>query len=198
MMTWEEGSANAEADTDAQAASEQEPERTADDESGTVGARIDSVLAAAERAATGIREEAREWARQHKEESQQRAEELAAGHLRELWRLTDDLRASAHAVAQECDQVIKAIEDSSGRATSDESSPRPGVAGSESETADDLQDTARAGASASPGKDAISDRARLYAAQMIAAGDSREQISRRLRKEFGIQDAGAMLDRMGA
>jgi len=38
----------------------------------------------------------------------------------------------------------------------------------------------------------------LFAAQMIAAGDSREEISRRLRDEFGIQDASAMLDRMGA
>jgi hypothetical protein len=50
----------------------------------------------------------------------------------------------------------------------------------------------------SAGESQISDRARLFAAQLIAAGGSRDEISQRLREEFGIQDASAMLDRMGA
>lgn len=39
-----------------------------------------------------------------------------------------------------------------------------------------------------------SDGARLLAAQMAVAGSSREEIERRLRDEFGIQDAGPILD----
>jgi hypothetical protein len=180
-MSWEEGSADADPEADVRAASDQEPDGPADGESGSIGARVDSVLGAAERAAEGIREEAREWARRHKEESQQRAEDVAAGRLRELSSITENLRSSARAVAEECDQLIKAIEEASSRASSDESPPKLRVAGS-----------------GSPGDAPISDRARLFAAQMIAAGDSREEISRRLRDEFGIQDASAMLDRMGA
>ena len=39
-----------------------------------------------------------------------------------------------------------------------------------------------------------SDGARLLAAQMAVAGSSREEIETRLRDEFGIQDAGPILD----
>jgi hypothetical protein len=41
---------------------------------------------------------------------------------------------------------------------------------------------------------AVSDGARLLAAQMAVAGSSREEIANRLRDEFGIQDAGPILD----
>jgi hypothetical protein len=41
---------------------------------------------------------------------------------------------------------------------------------------------------------AASDGARLLAAQMAVAGSSREEIANRLRDEFGIQDAGPILD----
>ncbi len=41
---------------------------------------------------------------------------------------------------------------------------------------------------------APSDGARLLAAQMAVAGSSREEIENRLRNEFGIQDAGPILD----
>jgi hypothetical protein len=166
--------------------------------SGSVGAQVDSVLAAAEQAATGIREEARDWARQHKEEARQRAEELAAGRLHELSSLTEDLRSRAKAVAKGCDQLIKAIEAASGRRPPSESGVKLRVASSESQEADEMPVTAGLSNPASHEEAPISDRARLSAAQMIAAGSSRAEISQRLREEFGIQDAGAMLDRMGA
>jgi hypothetical protein len=44
-----------------------------------------------------------------------------------------------------------------------------------------------------PGRGA-SDGARLLAAQMAVAGSSREEIEGRLREEFGIEDAGPILD----
>jgi vacuolar-type H+-ATPase subunit H len=46
----------------------------------------------------------------------------------------------------------------------------------------------------SPLGGAPSDGARLLAAQMAVAGSSREEIETRLRDEFGIQDAGPILD----
>lgn len=141
------------------------------------------MLAAAEQAASSIREEAREWAQEHQEESRRRAEELAAGRLRELSSLAEDLKSRAEDVAKECGRLIKSLQEASGRSTAGELGPTLRIAGSDAEGGDE---------------GAISDRARLVAAQMIAAGESREAISHRLREEFGIQDASAMLDRMGA
>jgi hypothetical protein len=50
--------------------------------------------------------------------------------------------------------------------------------------------------SAATGGTSASDGARLLAAQMAVAGSSREEIETRLRDEFGIQDAGPILDRI--
>jgi hypothetical protein len=161
-----------------------------------VGARVDSVLEAAELAATGIREEARAWAREHIEESRREGEELAAGRLRELSSLTDDLGSRARAIAEECDKLRDAIQEAV-RSTSEGShtSLRIAPADPEPNGTPDPNGTTEAGAS---DESQISDRARLFAGQRIAEGDSREEISKRLREEFGIRDANAMLDRMGA
>jgi hypothetical protein len=42
-----------------------------------------------------------------------------------------------------------------------------------------------------------SEGARLLATQMAVAGGTREEITRRLREEFGIQDAAGLLDDIG-
>jgi hypothetical protein len=183
LTTWEGSGADADGEADAPAGSDSESGLHASGDSGSVGARVDSVLAAAEQAAKSIQEEAREWAHQHKEESRRRAEELAAGRLGELSSLAEDLRSRAEGVAKECGRLIKSVQEASSRPAADDLSPKLRIAGSDGEEADE---------------GAIPDRARLVAAQMIAAGDSREEISHRLRDEFGIQDASAMLDRMGA
>lgn len=44
------------------------------------------------------------------------------------------------------------------------------------------------------GGDGVSDGARLLATQMAVAGSSRDEIEARLREDFGIDDAGAILD----
>jgi hypothetical protein len=193
LMASEGRSADADAKADARAAPDPPVA-----EGGSVGTRVDSVLAAAELAAAGIREEARDWARKHKEEARRQADELAAGRLGELSSLTEDLRSRAHAVAKECDQLIEAIEKASGASTADDSGARLRLAGSEPEQTDRNSETGESGDVGSVGGSQISDRARLFAAQLIAAGDSRDEVSQRLRAEFGIQDASAMLDRMGA
>lgn len=197
-MTREKGSADANSDPDAQATQSRDPEQSADDESGSVGARVDSVLAAAESAAAGIREEAREWARQHKEEAQRRVGQLAAKQLSELSRLAERLSASAQVVSKECDELIRAIEESGDELGHEDLGPRLRIAGVGPEGDDAMPVPAEPGGSASRADAPIPDRARLFAAQMIAAGNPRDEISQRLRQEFGIQDANAMLDRMGA
>jgi hypothetical protein len=196
-MTWEASNAEADAETDARAAAGSEAGSSADAEDGSVGAHVDSVLKAAERAAMEIKEEARAWARDHIDESRRQAEELAGGRLRELSSLTEDLGSRARAIATECDKLLNAIQDA-GRSTSEGSGAKLRIAPMDSQEPDGVADpngTSESGAADEP---QISDRARLIAGQMIAAGDPRDKIATRLREEFGIQDASAMLDRMGA
>jgi|SRR3954447_10981777 hypothetical protein len=191
-------SSDARAEADVRAASDPAPDSLGAAAGSSVGTRVDSVLAAAELAAAGIREEARDWARQHKEESRKQADELAAGRLLELSSLTEDLRARAQAVVTECDQLIMAVEKASSPPTAEDSGGKLRIAGPEPDESNGVSGTATPADVGSSGESQISDRARLFAAQLIAAGGSRDDISQRLREEFGIQDASAMLDRMGA
>jgi hypothetical protein len=78
---------------------------------GTLGARIDSIIDAAERAAAGIREDAEERARRYYEDSKRRADEMAAQRAREMTDLTDNLMRRARQVAQQSDQLITALEE---------------------------------------------------------------------------------------
>src|SRR5688572_2730577 len=63
------------------AAPEQQPEQ------GQVGTRVEQVLGAAEQAASGIRDDAQEWARSYLEESRRRADEIASQRIQELTQL---------------------------------------------------------------------------------------------------------------
>lgn len=195
-MTWDGSSAEGDAEADARADADSEARPSADADAGSVGAHVDSVLEAAELAASGIRDEARAWAREHIEESRRKGEELAAGRLRELSSLTDDLGSRARAIAEECDSLREAIQEAA-RSTSEGSptSLRIASADPEHNGTPNPNGTTEAGAS---DETQIPDRARLFAGQLIAEGHSREEIAKRLREEFGIQDATAMLDRMGA
>lgn len=57
-----------------------------------------------------------------------------------------------------------------------------------------VEQTAAQAADSRGGDQVPSDGARLLAAQMAVAGSSRDEIESRLRDEFGIQDAGPILD----
>jgi hypothetical protein len=106
-------------------------------EAGSVGARIESVLEAAERAASGIRQDAEERAHRYFEESRQKTDEMAAERLRELTSLTDDLITRARSVAQRSQELIAALEDAGRRvaegqptqASVESSSEKPPVSG---------------------------------------------------------------------
>jgi vacuolar-type H+-ATPase subunit H len=93
-------------------------------EAGSVGARIESVLEAAERVAAGIRQDAEERAHRYLEESRQKADEMAAERLHELSSLTDDLITRARTVAQRSQELIAALEDA-GRRVAEGSSQSP-------------------------------------------------------------------------
>jgi hypothetical protein len=77
--------------------------------------------------------------------------------------------------------------------------PEPTPQGAPPAEARALQDATQAApppppAGTQPPGPVPSDGARLLAAQMAVAGSSREEIETRLRDEFGIQDAGPILD----
>jgi hypothetical protein len=69
------------------------------------------------------------------------------------------------------------------------SEPPPASSGPTATSPESAPPTSPATGGTSP-----SDGARLLAAQMAVAGSSREEIETRLRDEFGIQDAGPILD----
>lgn len=87
------------------------PDETSGPESEAVGSRIESVLDAAERAASGIRQDAEEWARQYMQDSRRKADELAAQRVQELSQLTDSLMNRARSVAKQSDDLISALDD---------------------------------------------------------------------------------------
>ena len=102
-----------------------------EDESGPIGSRVESVLEAAERAATGIRQDAEEWARRYLEESRRKADDLASERVQELSSLTETLMNRARAVAQQSDALLAALDDAgrrlvnSARPAGNASSPDP-------------------------------------------------------------------------
>jgi hypothetical protein len=149
------------------------PEATASGRAGSVSARVEDVLEAAERAAAAIREEASQWATKHMEEARGKADQMAGERARELSQLAEKLVAGASAVVKQSDEFLRSLDQAAGPATDNGATVREDAA--------------------TP----ISDRARLLAAQMAVADAPRDEIAQRLNEEFGIQDAGPMLDRMG-
>jgi hypothetical protein len=89
----------------------------------SVGQRVESVLEAAERAATDIRSDAEKWAQRHMEETRRRADELAAQKVQDLASITDDLLARAQAIARQSDELINALDAAGRRALRRESGP---------------------------------------------------------------------------
>jgi hypothetical protein len=87
------------------------PDESSGPETEAVGSRIESVLDAAERAASGIRQDAEEWARQYMDETRRKADEMATQRVQELSQLTDSLMNRARSVAKQSDDLISALDD---------------------------------------------------------------------------------------
>jgi vacuolar-type H+-ATPase subunit H len=182
-----------------------------------VAARVESVLAAAERAAADIRRDAEEWAQRHIDDSRRRAEETVANRVQELSTVTQDLLERARSIAERSDELISALDDAGRRAVR---APRPQPEYQDGrETDRRLPETDRRSrvpetsweqappsppaATPSPpvpvrGSDPSgAESARLLATQMAVAGSSRESIASRLRDELGIADPHRILDELG-
>lgn len=109
-------------------------------ERSTIGSRIESIIAAAEQAAAGIRQDAEENARRYYEDSRQRADEVAVARMREVADLTDGLIKRAKTVAQQSDELIAALEEAGRQAMSAarsgarrEPAPAPEAGGAEAD-----------------------------------------------------------------
>ena len=122
--------------------------------------------------------------------------------------LADALIERAEAVKQQSDQLLRALDQAKAE-VEDRLGPEPGTGpvarASTGKIEEPTEETVESTAGApihhlkpvqhSPFVAGTpSDGARLLATQMAVAGSSRPEIESRLQNEFGIQDAGPMLD----
>jgi cell division septum initiation protein DivIVA len=161
--------------------------------------RIQVIVEAAERAAAGVIEDAEVQARRYLEEARRRADAIAEERAGELAEITGSLVSQAHELKRQSDELIAAIDRAKARieerVLGELGAPSPDDAW-EAPEAESRADAPHltpvgeaAGDNASPPAGA-----RLLATQMAVAGNSRGEIEARLRTEFGIDDAGPMLD----
>ena len=169
-------------------------------------AQVQPVIEAAEKAATAIIAEAEAQAAKYVEESRRRTEEIANQRATDMWALTDALIERAEAVKRQSDDLLQALNQTrrgveaalqagSGPEPSQvqrlmpvDSVPR-GLASPPSPSR--FAEPRPAASNSSLG---TSEGARLLATQMAVAGSSRVEITKRLRDDFGVDDAEAMLD----
>jgi len=148
-------------------ARKQEPERRTSAAAADAAARLAAIVEAAELAAEKVIDDAERQAQELLAEARERADRVVAERLREL---ADELDPGAPAEAPR----LRPVE---------------GGAGGEGREADDAGDDGSA-----PASRGGSAGARLLATQMAVSGAGRAEIEKKLRKGFGIEDPGAILD----
>lgn len=146
------------------------------------------IIAAAERTAAAIVEDARAEARRQLDESRAEANRAAAKRAEESARLTDELIGRTEAVWRQSDELLRLLGETKRHFDEASESPPPRQPPS----------YLREVAGQTPRQDAPGSRhvegARLLAAQMAVAGNSRAEIAATLRDKFAIEDPGPMLD----
>ncbi len=179
--------------------------------------RFESVLDAVEEAASALLDEAEVEAKRRIAEADARAEQIAAERAQELTSLTDGMLSHAQAVNARADDLLRALDDAMSELA--QTAPPTTLPAAESEPLRSLREklsqmerpprtvsrpvaaeplgepSPPPGAAEEPGGQ-VSEGAMLLAAQLAVAGGSREQIEARLRNDFGIEDPGAILDRL--
>ena len=165
-----------------------------------VGRHLERIVAAAERAAREIVDEAEETARRRLEQADARAERLLAERLAGLAELAEALRRQAEAIGRHGERLLGALEGARGGVAAEERAVGERAAG-EGGAQPPGPEPRRAGARRahlSAVEPPVSGRepagARLLATQMAVSGSSREEIDRRLRNGFEIEDTSAILD----
>lgn len=178
----------------------------------TTAERLEAIVEAAERAAEGVIDDAEAQARRYLSQAQAEADRLAENRTAELSGLIETLLGQALSLRREAENLQKTLE---------QARERIAGAGIEGEAQAGAEAEAQAGAELreiedepeappAPRLRAVvfeeapvaeegarrSDAAgaRLLATQMAISGSSREEIARRLRSGFEIEDAEAILD----
>lgn len=170
---------------------------------GAMSERVELVVGAAERAAAGIREDAREQARRYLEDSRARADRMTMERVRLMSELTDALVRQAASVKQRSDRLLAALDEAAAQLES--AGPRDAsTAGATGESLRPERAPLPASgeeppppappSTAEPAALRRAEEARLLAVQMAVAGSGRAEIEARLRGELGVTDAGALLD----
>lgn len=175
--------------------------------------RLEAIVEAAERAAEGVIDDAEAQAQRYLAQARVEADRLASSRVEELSGLVDSLLGQARALYQEAERLQATLEEA--RARFDGQEPpaeraeheRPAEAGGQERPAEHEEiekpreaeaPRLRAVASEQPPPEgrtrSDSAGARLLATQMAISGSSREEIARRLRNGFEIEDADAILD----
>ena len=132
-----------------------------------ISSQVHSVIAAAERAADAIREDAEAQAQVYLDDAQGRAHRLLAERLQMIGELTDDLLAHAAAVREQSATMLATLEQA--------------IAVAEARLAETPRAAEPPAAEEGPEPAAV-----LRATQMAVAGDSREAIAQAVGDEFGI------------
>jgi vacuolar-type H+-ATPase subunit H len=149
--------------------------------------QVREIIAAAERTAAAIVEDARAEARRRLDESRAEANRAAAKRAEESARLTDELIGRTEAVWRQSDELLRLLGET--KRHFDEASDGPPAGQPPSY----LREVAGQGRPDAPGARHV-EGARLLAAQMAVAGNSRAEIAATLRDKFAIEDPGPMLD----
>ena len=182
----------------------------------STSSRIQSIIDAAQSAAEGILRDAEEQGRKRIEESKQRAEELAADRVNDIYKVTDSLVEQARQVRERSGELVRALDDAIRHvertvpADLDDADARDGATVRERVTStlraerDRLAETTgqlsgSADVEETPAEQPapepqIPNEARVLAARMAIAGSSRKEIRRQLRSDYGIADPEPVLD----
>lgn len=164
--------------------------------------RLEAIVEAAEKAAAGVIDDAEIQARRYLAQARAEADRLAADRADEVSELVDSLLGQALSLRQEAERLQATLEEARTRFGGGEARDERGHPSAHEEAEESAQVQAphlRAvvGEEERPleaSARADSGGARLLATQMAISGSSREEIARRLRNGFEIEDADAILD----
>jgi vacuolar-type H+-ATPase subunit H len=199
----------------------QRPERQPAEAGEQPSERIQTIIEAAEKAAAGIIEDAEAQARRYLVDSRRRAERIAEEGARAISDATDDLLERAEVLKRHSDDLLRALDEA--KLEHDPTAPAPPVqtpdpppdparsqrpahlkpveapppeeqSQPEPEPPQERPPQGPYAERRRSGGDIPTAGARLLATQMAVAGSSRGEIERRLRSDFGIEDAEGMLD----
>ncbi|MGN6587222.1 MAG: hypothetical protein ACTHKT_07095 [Solirubrobacterales bacterium] len=153
--------------------------------------RLEAIVEAAERAAESVIDDAEAQARQYLAQARVEADRLAEGHLTELSDLIDSLLGQAVSLRREAERLQATLEDAR-----EQVEPESGVEPEPPRLRAITREEPAPEPPAPPTEEKRTDAsgARLLATQMAVSGSSREEIDRRLRNGFEIEDTTAILD----